>query len=428
MSGSQIQLTGQLEIASLARQARDMRFTSLNKHLTFDWLQEAYKRTRKDGASGVDGQTSDDFERDLTKNLSALLELAKSGRYVAPPVRRTYIPKGNGEMRPLGIPTFADKVLQRAVVMILEPVFEQDFLECSYGFRPGRSALEASDEVDKTIFRWGDCYVIDVDVRKYFDTIPHARLREMVESRIADGVILRLIGKWLNAGVFEDGMKKLSEAGSPQGGVISPLLANVYMHHVLDKWFEDDVIGRCQDRVKLVRYADDFVIVAKSKSDAERIYAVLGKRFDKYGLRLHEEKTRIVHFSARTGSTFNFLGFTHYWSKSVKGATIPKRKTAKDRMNRIAKKIKVCCNGMRHWVLSDQARRLNQILRGVYNYYGVTHNSRSLDQLYYLARWHWYRALRRRAQRRTLTWEDFNAAVGTLDLARPIIMNSIYKR
>ncbi len=428
MSRSQIQLTGELEIAKLARQARDMKMTSLNRHLTQEWMEEAYRRTRKTGAVGIDGQTAQEFEQNLRANLTDLLNLAKSGRYHAPPVRRTLIPKGNsGELRGLGIPTFSDKLLQRAVLMIFEAVYEQDFLSCSYGFRPGRSALMASDEVQGTIFRWGDCYVIDVDVRKYFDSIPHKTLHDMIKLRITDGVLNRLIGKWLNAGVYEDGITKIHEIGSPQGAVISPCLANVYLHHVLDTWFEEVVVHHCSAPVKLVRYADDFVIMAKSEQDAKRIFAVLDKRFAKFGLRIHEEKTRIVHFSPKSGRSFDFLGFTHYWGKSRKGKQIPKRKTAKDRVVRIAKKIKDRCKHMQHSPLVEQVKMLNSILLGVYNYYGVTHNIRSLYGIRRIAEKHWFKSLKQRAQRRTLTWIDFNVIVEKVSLAPPKIVHSILR-
>ncbi len=205
MSGLKTQLTGQIEIAKQAQlKGPKMVFTSLNKYLTKDWLSEAYHRTRKDGAAGIDGQSAAEFELDLSGNLEDLLELAKSGRYVAPPVKRAYIPKPDGSKRPLGIPTFKDKVLQRAVLMLLEPIYEQDFLDCSYGFRPNRSAIEASEMLQSTLFKWGECFVIDVDVSKYFDTIDHQHLRTLIDLRVRDGVVKRLIGKWLNAGVYED--------------------------------------------------------------------------------------------------------------------------------------------------------------------------------------------------------------------------------
>lgn len=427
MSRSPTQLTGELEIAKLARLARDMRMTSLNKHLTSQWMLEAFQRTRKGGAVGVDGKTAQDFEKDLAANVIDLVNLAKSGRYKAPPVRRTYIPKGSsGEMRGLGIPTFSDKVLQRAVLMIVEAVYEQDFLPCSYGFRPGKSALAASEEVQNIIFRWGECYVIDADIRKYFDSIPHQILQDLIKQRITDGVLNRLISKWLHAGIFEDGVRKYHETGSPQGAVISPLLANVFLHHVLDVWFAEVVVKHCHGPVKLIRFADDFVIIAKCEHDAQRIFAVLGKRLAKFGLQLHEEKSSIVHFGPQNGGTFNFLGFTHYWGKSRKGRHIPKRKTIKDRLSRFAKRIKERCHRIKHEKLEDQADRINSFLQGIYNYFGVTHNMRSLRQFHYIARKQWFYALKRRAQRRTLTWEKFIRIMEEFPLTPPRIVHSVF--
>ena len=254
----------------------------------------AYQRTRKDGAVGIDGITAQDYERELESNLEDLLNRIKSGGYYAPPVRRHYIPKADGEKRPLGIPTFEDKIAQRAVLMLLEPIYEADFLECSYGFRPGRSAHDALDALDKAIMRRGQRWVIDADIRKYFDSIDHRRLREFLDLRIRDGVIRRMIDKWLKAGVVEEGNLKRYKAGTPQGGVISPLLANIYLHHVIDRWFEETVKPRMRKRCRLVRYADDAVMTFEDSRDGERVLEVVGKRLGRYGLELHETKTRYV--------------------------------------------------------------------------------------------------------------------------------------
>ena len=316
--------------------------TSLNQHLDLAWLREAYRRTRKDGAVGIDGQTAADYETDLEDNLRSLLERAKSGTYWAPPVRRVHIPKGSGgETRPSGIPTLEDKVLQRAIVMLLEPIYEQDFYDCSYGFRPKRSAHGALDSLSKQTMWSGVSCLWEVDIRKFFDTLDHAHLRSFLQQRIRDGVVLRLIGKWLNAGVMEDGAVTHPEAGSPQGGVVSPVLANVYLHYVLDQWFARDVRPRLKGRAYVVRYADDFVIGFTEDEDARRVRAVLPKRFGKYGLTIHPDKTRRVPFrkpkGARKGpdsggpGTFDFLGFTHFWARSRKGNWVLMRKTAASR-------------------------------------------------------------------------------------------------
>src|SRR3954454_12916691 len=334
--------TKRQRIAELARDCRDMAFTNLAHHIDIDWLLTAHAQTRKDGAVGVDGQTADDYEINLMGNLQDLLDRAKSGTYVAPPVRRVHIPKAGSpqETRPLGIPTFEDKILQRAVLMVLEPVYETDFLDVSHGFRPGRGAHGALDSLWKQTMDMGGGWIVDVDLRKFFDTIDKGHLREFLKRRVRDGVIMRLMGKWLNAGVLEEGVLSTPEHGTPQGGVISPLLANIVLHYVLDEWFEEEVRPRLKGEAFLIRYADDFVIGAAREDDARRIMEVLPKRMSKYCLTVHPEKTRLVRFRPADADasetterpttapeTFDFLGFTHYyWGRSRRGAWVVKRK------------------------------------------------------------------------------------------------------
>src|SRR5882672_5725751 len=326
-------------IAKLAKDAPQMAFRTLAHHIDIELLHEAYRLTRKDGAVGVDGQSAAEYATRLESNLESLLNRAKSGSYFAPPVRRVHIPKGNGkETRPLGIPTFEDKVLQRAVAMVLGAVYEQDFLVCSYGFRPGRSAHQLLEGLWNTTMKMGGGWVIEVDIRKYFDAIPHDQLREIIRQRVIDGVLIRLIGKWLNAGVLEDGELSAPESGTPQGGVISPLLANIFLHAVLDEWFEREVKPRLDSDAWLFRYADDAVIMFANEKDARRVYEVLPKRFAKYGLTLHPDKTRLIEFrrpgrgpkdsNPKGPATFDLLGFTHFWSVSRSGWWVVKRKTA----------------------------------------------------------------------------------------------------
>ena len=332
--------TKQQRIAELARNCPDMAFTNLAHHININWLWKAYTLTRKDGAVGVDGQTAEEYETNLVGNLQALLNRAKSGTYVAPPVRRVHIPKAGspGETRPLGIPTFEDKILQRAVLMVLEPVYETDFLDASHGFRPGRGAHGALQSLWNQAMKLGCGWIVDVDLRKFFDTIDHGHLREFLKRRVRDGVILRLIGKWLNAGVLEEGIHTTPELGAPQGGVLSPLLSNLFLHYVLDQWFEQEVRPRLKGAAFLIRYADDFVIGAAREDDARRIMNVLPKRMSKYGLTVHPEKTRLVRFhppevddSTTLGggypgpATFDFLGFTHYWGRSLRGGWVVKQ-------------------------------------------------------------------------------------------------------
>ena len=271
--------------------------TTLAHHIDVDWLREAYRRTRKSGARGVDGQGAEQFAEHLEDNLLALRDQAKSGTYRAPAVRRVHIPKGDGtQTRPIGIPTFADKVLQRAVAMVIGAVYETSFLDVSYGFRPGRSAHQACEALQNAAVRMGGGWVLEVDIKRFFDTLDHGHLQQILRRRIRDGVLLRLIGKWLNAGVLEGGVLSYPEEGTPQGGVISPLLANIYLHEVLDEWFAREVQPRLRDRAVLVRYADDFVILFVRKDDAMRVLDILPKRFAKYGLALHPDKTRLVPF------------------------------------------------------------------------------------------------------------------------------------
>ena len=284
-------------IAELAREDPGRALTTLGHHIDVEFLREAYRRTRKDGAPGVDGQTAEEYARELEANLRSLLDRLKSGSYRAPPVRRVHIPKGDGsKTRPIGIPTFEDKVLQRAVAMILEAVYEQDFLDCSLGFRPGRSAHGALETLRQGLMEMRGGWVLEVDVKGFFDNLDHRHLRAFLDQRVRDGVLRRMIDKWLKAGVMEDGNITHPDAGSPQGGVISPILANVYLHDVLDRWFEEMVKPCLRGPAFLVRFADDFVMVFALESDAHRVYDVLPKRFAKYGLAIHPEKTRLVRF------------------------------------------------------------------------------------------------------------------------------------
>jgi group II intron reverse transcriptase/maturase len=420
-----------------------MGFTSLAYLMDSAWLHEAYQRTRKDGAAGVDGTTAADYEAHLEGNLRALLERAKAGTYRAPPVRRVHIPKGGSatETRPIGIPTLEDKVLQRAVVMLLEPIYEQDFHDCSFGFRPGRSAHQALEALWKQTMDSHGGWILEVDIRKFFDTLDHAHLREFVKRRVRDGVLLRLIGKWLQAGVMEDGTVTYPEAGSPQGGVISPLLANVYLHYVLDEWFAREVKPRLRGQAYLIRYADDFVIGFTREEDARRVLAVLPQRFGKYGLTLHPDKTRLVPFRqpaspARdegTGpgdppGTFTLLGFTHYWGRSWKGKWAVKRKTASSRLSRALRSIAQWCRLNRHRPVGEQQQALGQKIRGHCAYYGVTGNSNALSWFRYGVVCCWRKWLSRRNRERRLDWDAFNRLLERYPLPAARVVHSVYAR
>ena len=400
-----------------------MGFTSLAHLIDLDWLKEAFHRTRKDGAVGVDGQDGEDYAANLEGNLKSLLERAKSGTYRAPPVRRVQIPKAGSatETRPLGIPTFEDKVLQRAVVMVLETIYEQDFKPCSYGFRPDRSAHQALESLWKQTMAMGGGWIVDVDIRKFFDTIDHGHLRDFLKRRVRDGVLLRLIGKWLNAGVLEAGRLTRPEAGTPQGGVISPLLSNIVLHAVLDDWFEREVQPRLKGRSFLIRYADDFVMGFACEEDARRVMAVLPKRFEKYGLTIHPEKTRLVPFERpshdRDGTNsetrtppgaFDLLGFTHFWARSRNGNWVVKRKTSGSRFRRGLKAISDWCRVNRHRPIEDQHRTVSQKLVGHFGYYGITGNSLALTRFRTAATWIWKRWLSRRRRGGRMSWDRLN--------------------
>ena len=438
---SEIVSTRCQRIAELAKQSPQMGFTSLNQHIDLQWLHEAYLRTRKDGAVGVDGQTAADYEANLQANLQSLLDRAKSGTYKAPPVRRVHIPKGSGgDTRPIGIPTFEDKVLQRAVVMVLEAVYEQDFHDGSYGFRPGRSAHQALDALWQQTMQINGGWVLDVDIQKFFDTLDHAHLRELLQRRVRDGVLLRLIGKWLNAGVLEDGNLSYPDAGSPQGGVISPLLSNVFLHYELDEWFEQEVQPRLQGRAFLIRYADDFVMGFAREADARRVLDVLPKRFGTYGLTLHPDKTRLVPFqrpprrSARNDSTkgsapgsFDLLGFTHYWSRSRKGNWVVKRTTAKSRLTRALQTVARWCRIHRHQPITEQQQTLSRKLKGHFAYYGITGNGSALSMFHREVTRTWRKWLSRRHRRGSHPWPQFTRLLERYPLPRPVVVHSVYR-
>lgn len=433
MESWEIVYTRQQRIAQLARIHPDVSFTSLAHHIDAAWLHEAFQRTRKDGAPGVDGQTAEDYQRELGANLRSLLERAKSGKYFAPPVRRAHIPKdpSKQETRPIGIPAFEDKVLQRAVHMVLEPLYEQDFLDCSYGFRTGRSAHQALMALRSHMMAVGGGWIIDLDIRKYFDTMVHAHIRAILKKRVSDGVIQRLIGKWLNAGVWEKGNISYPEQGTPQGGVISPLLSNIYLHEVLDMWFENEVKPRLNRKAHLIRFADDAVLVFASEEDARKVMEILPKRFARYGLTLHPEKTRVVNFTRPNGTgtedperkSFNFLGFTHYWGTSRSGAPVIKRGTEKSRFARALKKVGEWCKKNRHAPVSEQHKTLNQKLRGHYAYYGITGNIQLLLNFRHQVIHLWRKWLMRRTRGKWIPWEAFHRMLEVYPLARARIVH-----
>jgi RNA-directed DNA polymerase len=423
-------------IAMRARERPQEVITSLNHFIDVEWLRTAHARTRKDGAVGVDGMTSQQYEAKLEENLATLLTRFKTKTYRAPPVKRVHIPKGDGsKTRPIGIPTFEDKVLQRAVAMCLEAIYEQEFRDCSYGFRPRRSQHDALKVLKKRLKKMDGGFVIEIDIEKFFDSLDHDYLRSFLDLRVRDGVIRQAIGSWLKAGVLEDGCLEHPEEGTPQGGVISPLLANIFLHHVLDVWFEDEIAPRLSGESFLVRFADDAVIVCKNEEDARRVMSVLPKRFGKYGLTLHPEKTRLVRFKRpryrtpgkgrddddETPGTFSFLGFNHHWEKLENGIRIVRQTTDPKRIQKALKRIAEWCKAHRHLPVREQRDALARKLRGHDAYYGVTGNYRALKILRFLVARVWRHWLNRRSQHKDLSWARFKELLIRCPLPRPHI-------
>jgi group II intron reverse transcriptase/maturase len=376
--------------------------------ITPEALYAAFRGLRKKASAGVDGVTYDMYERDAARNIQALHERLKNGKYQAQPLRRVYIRKEDGKQRPLSIPALEDKIVQKATAEILNAIYEQDFLDCSYGFRPGRGQHQALDEVGRVICTRPTGWILDLDVTAYFDSIVRKQLMEMIEKRVRDGSVLRLIRKWIQVGVIEEGRLLVSETGTGQGQTISPLLANIYLHYVLDEWFENEVKPRLRGAAHEIRFADDAVLCFQYKEDAGRVMEVLSKRFAKYGLTLHPEKTRLVEFgryaeenAKRRGKkpcTLDLLGFTHICARSRKGKFTVHVRTMKKRFKRGLTAIAEWCQENRHEPVDEQQKTLNAKLRGHYQYYGRPTNYRSIWQFYREVRRLWHKWLSRRTR------------------------------
>ena len=422
-------------LTELAKEDSARRFHSIAHFLTPRALYGAFKELRKDAREGVDGVTFGGYRKELGRNLQDLWERVKSGRYRAQPLRRVYIRKEDGKSeRPISIPALEDKIVQRATVQLLNAIYEADFLDCSYGSRPGRNPHQALDEIDRILFRESITHVLELDIKSYFDAIVRKHLVEMIERRVSDGSILRLIGKWINVGVIEEGRLLETEEGVGQGQVISPLLANVYLHHVLDQWFESEVKPRLQGKAFLVRYVDDAVICFQRAEDAQRVLKVLEKRFSNYGLTLHPQKTRLVEVgrvalekAERMGTapaTFDFLGLTHISERSRRGSYRPGVKTMKKRLKRGLKKIVRWCKSNRHDPVKQQQQSLNAKLRGHYQYYGRSSNYRSLWGFYFAVSKIWRKWLSRRTRGAPMSWEKFNDLLSRHPLLKPTITHT----
>ncbi len=410
-----------------------MVFTTLAHLMDVEFLREAYRLTPKDSAVGVDGVTARGYAENLEENLRSLHERLRSGRYKAPPVERAWLGKEDGGKRPIGKPTFEDKIVQRAVAMLLGAIYEQEFYGFSYGFREGRSAHQALQELRHKCERMNIGWIVDADVSGCFDNLDHGLLRVFIKQRVNDGGILRLIGKWLNAGVLEEGILTYPDRGTPQGGVISPMLANIFLHHVLDEWFVKEVKPRMKGRCFLIRFADDFVIGCEVEADARRILEVLPKRFGRFGLTIHSDKTALIRFrkpesSGESGGgngTFDFLGFTHYWATSRRGAWVIKRRTARKRLRRAKRSLWQWCRGNRHRPLKEQHRVLCHKLRGHFQYYAIRGNSWRLETIFMHAKKAWRYWLSRRSNKSYISWEKFERVLLTYPLPRPRILHGI---
>ena len=424
-------LTKQQRIAGLAERMPDAPITSLNHYIDELWLEDAWQKLNKKSAAGVDGLKAKEYEQDWAQRRGELIGLMKSGRYRAPVVRRTYIPKTKTEKRPLGIPTIEDKVVQKSVQMLLEPIYENEFLDCSYGFRAKRSAHQALERIWQVAMDMNGCWVVDVDISKYFDNVEHKHLREFLKLRMNDGMLNRLIGKWLKAGVWDKGQIVFPRKGTPQGGVISPLLANIYLHYVLDDWFYKVVKTRLHGKAELIRYADDFVILVKDKRDVERIWNVLPKRLGKYGLEMNKDKSKIVDFqmprrcAGEKGQTFDFLGFTHHWGISRKRRPIVIRKTSRKSVRKGLRNFYDWLKENRHMKVSLQYEKVQQKLVGYYGYYKIRGNSQSVSTFKYKVQRLWRYWLNRRNRGNSMTWKKFNILLQQYPLPEPSIVRSL---
>ncbi len=408
-----------LKVMERAKRDPSMRFFSLAHLLDEQALRRAYDRLRKDAAVGVDGITKEQYGQDLERNLRELHEQMRSMRYRHQPVRRVHIPKDKGKTRPIGIPCTVDKVVQGALCEVLEAIHEPIFFDGSYGFRRGRSAHDALRALNRVLHAGRVSWILEADITSFFDSIDRKMLMEMLRERVADTSLLRLVGKCLHAGILDGSELSEPDVGTVQGSSLSPMLGNIFLHHVLDRWFERDVRPRMHGEVHLIRYADDFVIAFEREDDARRVAEVLPKRFERYGLTLHPDKTRLLFYGRpprdqRKGkgpASFDFLGFTHHWYRTRGGRWEPGVKTRTARLRRAIAVVADYCRRHRHRPVKEQHASLERRLVGHFNYFGVNGNFRSLKLLVRGAEHFWRKWLRRRSQRTRLTWKRFRATI-----------------
>jgi RNA-directed DNA polymerase len=409
--------------------AKDPKFVFLSlAHLVDEAaLMRAFHRIRKDAAAGVDGITKEQYGQKLESNIRDLYQRLRTRRWRHQPIRRVHLPKEKGRSRPIGISSLEDKVVQGALCELLEAIYEPLFKDFSYGFRKGRSAHDALRALHGVLYRGEGNWILELDVQSYFDSINREMLKEMLQQRVVDGSLLRLIGKCLHVGVLDGEEYSEPGEGTAQGSVLSPVLGNIYLHHVLDVWFEREVKPRLRGRAQLVRYADDGVITFEREDDARRVREVITKRFERYGLKLHPEKTRVVRFERpkRTDSagkgpgTFDFLGFTHYWRRSRRGSWTPGVKTRTARVRRFITSTAAWCRRHRHEEVKEQHAALKQRITGHFNYFGVNGNVPSLMHVVRALEAVWHKWLNRRSQRSVLNWKRFKALLRDYPLPRP---------
>lgn len=421
--------TYRLQIAKRAKERKGEALHSLNQFVTEALLFKCYGQLNKNSASGTDGENWYEYGIGASEHIPELLNAFKTGVYRAPSIRRVYIPKDTkGGKRPLGIPTISDKVLQAAVHSVLEPIYEEDFKDFSYGFRSKRSTHQALEYMFKEVSFKGMRYIIDADLTNYFGSIDHCFLREFLARRVNDGVIRKVIDKWLKAGILEDGQLSYPTEGTPQGGIISPILSNIFLHYVLDEWFLEEIQPLLKGRSFIVRYADDFILGFTDEQEAKRVMKVLPKRFEKYKLSLHPDKTKFIDLYSKSGEgdrSFDFLGFSHYIGKSLKGKPVLKRKTSSKKLTNALSRTEKWIKENRHLEIKQLMKELNVRMRGHYNYYGITFNSRGVHRFYEQVKRRLHKWLNLRGGKQIWNWERFVLLINKwLPLLRPKIFHS----
>ena len=427
---------GLVRVAERARHEPQAKFHSLAHLIDVDALRRAFRRQRPTAAPGVDGVTKEQYGQELEANLQNLYERLRNRRWRHQPIQRVHIPKDEkGKTRPIGISCFEDKIVQNALSEVLTAVYEQDFHDCSYGFRPGRSAHDVLRELNRVVMIGEARVILEADIQSFFDRIDRSKLIGCLRERIPDGSIIRLVGKCLQVGVLDGEEVSSPDEGTAQGSCLSPLLGNIYLHYILDVWFEDEIAPRLRGKATLLRFADDFVIGFSHSEDAERVMEVLGKRLGKYGLTLQPEKTRLIPFvrplrrqtAGKGPGTFDFLGFSWYWRRARSGVWVLASNTRRDRLKRTIRALYRWCRRHRHRPISEQHAGLCRRIRGHINYFGITGNGQSVARLVRAVVFMWYKWLRRRSQRTRLTWERYcHGLLRAYPLPRPRVVVKIW--